>query len=114
MLGWRVNVKRENMPELLLATWLTGVLGLIWLKDLVRQGQATVSENVGYPDTYRVAARHVQQALAAGIPESEGPPVFGDDYVLPTGWVGDPDVDFDALRALDGDEPIIVEAWDQS
>jgi hypothetical protein len=114
MLGWSVVVSREREPETVLGTWLVGPFGVKWLDELVQRGEAEFTDNVGYPNTYRLAARHVQQALASGIPTGGGPPVIGDDYELPSGWAGGARVDLDALNALPADERLVVIAWDQS
>jgi hypothetical protein len=40
--------------------------------------------------------------------------VIGDNYALPAGYVGDARIDMARLESLPADEPLIVEAWDQS
>jgi hypothetical protein len=82
--------------------------------ELVKRGEAEVIDNLGYPNTYTLAARHAREALATGIPTGGGPPVIGDDYVLPSGWVGEARVDLDALKALPADARLVVIAWDRS
>jgi len=53
-------------------------------------------------------------AIRLGPPRHNGPPVFGEDYVLPGGWVGDFELDRAALAECRPDEELVVEAWDQS
>jgi hypothetical protein len=114
MLGWSIEIRREGDADAVLGTWLVGPFGVKWLNELVKLGEAEFTDNLGYPNTYTLAAGHVRQALASGIPTGGGPPVIGDDYELPSGWVGDPRVDLDALNALPADARLVVIAWDQS
>jgi hypothetical protein len=68
----------------------------------------------GYPNRYLVAARHLIALLANGAPAHQGPPIIGDDYVMPANWTGKVIIDKEALAACPPDEILMVEAWDLS
>jgi hypothetical protein len=122
MLGWEIFISRAR-PEgakgqagrdNLIASWMVGLYGLSWIEDLVAAGKATLLGGNGYPVRFQVSAGTLAGALASGVPAHDSPPVFGDDYVLPRGWTGTAHIDLERLAALDPDEPLVVEAWDQS
>lgn len=117
MLGWEFFVTRKGEEEEegpALVSWMAGLSGRDWLKDLVREGMATDLGGNGYPCRYLIPVKHLRDALAKGIPSGGGPLVIGDDYAMPAGWHGAIKVDLPRLRALDADEELLVEAWDQS
>lgn len=117
MLGWEVLVFRHGEDvsfESTWARWLTSPWGLKWLDELVAAKKATDLGGNGYPNRYLLTAGEFVRALSAGIPPSDGPAVFGDNYLLPPGWGSGVRVDAQALSACPEDAMLIVEAWDQS
>jgi hypothetical protein len=44
----------------------------------------------------------------------EPTPVFGDDYFLPAGWIGETHVDPEKIEQCAPDDELHIEAWDQS
>jgi hypothetical protein len=63
MLGWNLSVYRqadnrtspatkESATNARLAVWQTGVGGLTWLDELVKEGKAINLGGNGYPDRY--------------------------------------------------------------
>ena len=88
--------------------------GLDWLKALVEQGKAKQLRFDGYPCLWVAAAADVRQLVLNGPPVHRGPPVIGDDYVIPPNWLGLAKVDRDTLAACESGEPLTIEAWDQS
>ncbi len=121
MLGWEVYVFRQNSDPSsddsegpLLATWLTSVFGMRWMKELVKEGKAVALSGGGYPDKFSVTAEVLLPIITGDLPSNDSPPVFGDDYFVPENWSGKPDLDNQHILDCSDDEELIVEAWDQS
>lgn len=122
MLGWQIFISRaypkganaQTVRDAQIASWMVGLYGLSWIDDLVVAGKATFLGGNGYPARYQISAGMLAGALASGVPAHESPPVIGDDYVLPRNWTGKVNIDLERLASLDPDEPLVVEAWDQS
>jgi hypothetical protein len=88
--------------------------GADWLDELVADGKALDLGGNGYPSRYAVTAGVLLAILRSGLPRCDGPLVFGDDYVLPSGWMSTPSIDEKRMLALDPSEILVIEAWDQS
>lgn len=114
MLGWDVRVYRPTAPDVSIARWTTGVFGLKWLDQLVEDSKAVDLGGNGYPNKYVIAAGVLLPIIKAGLPANDSPLVIGDDYVLPAGWSGDIQWNQQEVLACDGNDQLIVEAWDQS
>jgi len=115
MLGWAVFVHRVANPDSndLIVHWQTGVFGLEWLDQLVKDGKAQDLGGNGYPDRYTVTAGILFPLIATGLPAHSSPLVIGDDYVLPQGWNGSIVWKQDPARCKP-DDVLFLEAWDQS
>ncbi len=123
MLGWHIFISRQALAkspdnpegtESTLASWEAGLGGLDWLDALVKEGRAVYLGGDGYPVRYTATAAGVVSKLSAGPPRHEGPLVFGEDYVMAGGWVGDVRVDQSRLAECSPDEELLIEAWDLS
>ncbi len=97
-----------------LAVWQTGINGLDWFDDLVRNGLAISLGGSGYPTSYTARIEHVRPTISKGPPDANK--VWGSDPgdILQDGWCGKTTIDHDALRQCRPDEWILVEAWDES
>ncbi|HWV46133.1 MAG TPA: hypothetical protein VN039_08970 [Nitrospira sp.] len=119
MLGWGVMVLRPEVastgkPECLLARWTTGVSGLGWLEDLVKEGKAIDLGGDGYPNRYPITLDLVLPILHRGLPSNDSPVVIGEDYLVPPGCNGKIEVNTAELVDCSNSESLVVEAWDQS
>jgi hypothetical protein len=120
MLGWEFFVTRQVGPidpkarRAPLARWMTGIGGTKWLDDLASKGGALDLGGNGYPCLYAVPAAVLVAVLRHGPPRIDAPPVVGENYYLPGGWIGDTNIDLVGLRSIDPLEMLQVEAWDQS
>jgi len=120
MLGWEVFVLREKDSStrrtagLWLASWETGLFGLQWIDELVKQGKAADLGGNGYPNRYTTSANLLFPILMSGLPENESPPVVSDDYALPAGWNSTLKLNSQQIAKCAEDEPLVIEAWDQS
>ena len=118
MLGWGVHVYRglagNPSTRIRVARWRTGIFGLTWIDDLVKTGKAMDLGGSGYPSRYSMPAGVFLSVISKGLPPTESPAVIGDDYVLPSGWNGEIEVDVAALSECGNEEELLIEAWDQS
>lgn len=120
-LGWEFLIYRKldvdaagttsNVPNL--ASWETGLGGMQWIEALEKAGRATYRPGKDTPG-YFVSAGVIAEILKNGVPAHEGPLVIGDHYVMPSGWTGNEKIDIARIQALDPDETLLIEAWDQS
>ena len=106
------NASYENRSPF--AEWDVSLGGTEWIDQLVAAGKAIGLGGDGYPLTYAAAASTLIETLRYGPPKYDGPPVVGDDYAHPSGWVGNSKINLEALKALDPGEILLVEAWDLS
>jgi hypothetical protein len=122
MLGWQINIHRlipgesqyNLTKESLLASWTTSLGGLDWIEALVKDGKAEDLGGTGYPCWYKATAKIILPIIMDGPPRYKGPPVFGNDYILPSGWTGEVKIDHSKIAECLPDEQLIIEAWDQS
>ncbi|MDM0030069.1 hypothetical protein [Variovorax saccharolyticus] len=123
MIGWGIVVVAQTPEErrqavdrkaAVLATWEVGPGGIEWLRELVDAGNATQLSFDGYPNRYTALAGNVLPLLAAGPPVYGGPPVLGEDYVLPPNWRDDVILHQDRMLACSPRQFLTIEAWDLS
>lgn len=122
MLGWEffitrqstLNPGRPDEAAPLLASWTSGLSGTDWLRQLIASGAASDLGGDGYPNRYSITAGSLADLLMPGAPRPGGPLVLGEDYVQPSGWIGQAKIANDLIQAIDPNEVLIVEAWDQS
>ena len=120
MLGWHVYVVTKKDSDNLgneapaVASWGTGLYGLRWIDELVKQGKAVDLGGNGYPCRYMIAADVLFPILRSDLPDHDTPPVVGDDYALPAGWTGELKLNNERMSSCAEDEPLVIEAWDQS
>ena len=115
MLGWQVIVKRgaDNVGQSL-ASWTTGLGGLFWLDELVKQGLAQDLGGNGYPNKYSGHASVILPKIVPSLPSYEGNVVIGDDYVLDGGENWAIQINQPKIDACNPDEKLFIEVWDKS
>ena len=125
MLGWNIGVYRQQNDGTApasfgaaqgprLAVWQTGVGGLNWIDELVKQQKAVSLGGNGYPNEYTAMACYL-------IPQLRGTPpaaneiwiVPGEDIIGP-GWLGKTTIDPKAIDSCRPDEWLLIQAWDES
>lgn len=122
MLGWFITIARQDANATAgskdvqtLATWETSLGGLDWIDALVAQGKATRESAGGYPTRYVAdAAAVLPILLAQQVPVHRDFGSVADDDVSPAGWTGRIHFHADRIALCSHDEPLIIEAWDQS
>ena len=102
MLGWQVIISKGDDT---LCSWSTGIGGLEWLDELVKEGKAQDQGGNGYPNLYSAKAKEILTVLSEGAPKYSGPTVIGDDYIK---------IDRSKLNNCSPDDQLTIEAWDQS
>jgi hypothetical protein len=122
-LGWEFFVFKKSDTDAkgdrrhglrILARWESGMGGEKWIDDLVTSGRAEFLKAGGLFHAYTLTASTLVDVLSDGVPQHTGPMVIGDDYVTPSGWRDNVKIDWDALRALDANELLLVDMVDQS
>lgn len=132
MLGWWIRIislppdeadkliGREATAPHMLADWETGVCGLDWVHELLKEGKATQLKNDAYPNRYTAKARDVLPLITGdGVtPADDGVWVFGmdegEEYALPPGWSEKPKLREDNIRLCPLDAVLTIDAWDLS
>lgn len=125
MLGWHITVYRqtagefapaefETTPGFRLAVWQTGLLGLHWIKALVKAGRVIDLGGNGYPYRYTAQVKEITQQILDGPPEAKvtwSREAFDN---ITEGWVGRTLVETDELKRCDPDEWLLIEVFDES
>ncbi len=125
MLGWMISVHRQldggstqAQPDCpvgdALAIWQTGLGGVEWLDDLVKQGSAIDLGGNGYPTWYTAKAKHLLPFISANPPLARNTWVYEPNDVLLPAWHGKTKIDSSAIALCRDDEWLVVEAWDES
>ena len=122
MLGWFIIIARQQAggsagakDTQTLATWETGLGGLDWIDALVNQGKATRESAGGYPTRYIAdAAAVLPILLAQQVPPQRQFGAVGNDDAVPAERVSRVLFHTDRIALCSHDEPLIIEAWDQS
>jgi hypothetical protein len=125
MLGWQVYINKHQIrsefaaeellnDKSLIATWITGVDGLSWLYDLVKDGQALYLGGSGYPIRFTAKAA-ILKSIVTNLPKNyQGSTVIGDDYVHFGGFNQIVKIYQKRMDSCKSDEVLSIEAWDQS
>ena len=111
MLGWQVIISKGDDT---LCSWSTGIGGLEWLDELVKEGKAEDQGGNGYPNLYSAKAKEILTVLSEGAPKYSGPTVIGDDYIRIGGLNDVIKIDRSKLNNCSPDDQLTIEAWDQS
>lgn len=112
MCGWWITIYAYAKPpkdgrlmdvnhRASLASWKSGVNGLVWLNRLKRAGKARQLLSNGYPNLYTAKAAKVLPLLTSG-------------GIHPPGWMGKVETSPDRIAACEPDQVLTIEAWDQS
>ena len=124
-LGWHISVYRQqndgSSPASFgagqgprLAVWQTGLDGLRWLDDLVKQKNAIDLGGNGYPIEYTAMAATSFREFATTLLKRRR---FGastpEDIIMPQ-WLGKTTKDPQTMDACRPDEWLIIRAWDES
>jgi hypothetical protein len=125
MLGWHISVYRQqndgtspasfgDAHGTRLAVWQTGLGGLDWIYELVKQQNAICLGGNGYPLEFTAMMTHLKARLLEGPPEAKA--VWGHDPtdILLPGWLGKTTMDLEALEECRPDEWVLIQAWDES
>lgn len=124
MLGWNISVYRleqgavrattKSPTGVRLAVWQTGLDGLDWIDELVKQGKAMNLGGNGYPCRFTATAEHLIPHFVNGVPEAHSTWSFEASDILLKEWEGKTAVDQTALAACRPDEWLLLVAWDES
>lgn len=124
MLGWNINVYRQNgdrgapatyasEPNSRIAAWQTGLEGTDWLDALVAEGNAVLLAGGGFPTKYTAKAQYIVPRLARP-PGAREPWLYNSGDILSEKWAGRTTVDAVEVAACLPEEWLIIDAWDES
>lgn len=119
MLGWEVVISRQSnnlgQDDSLIASWTTGVWGLSWLDGLVENGIATpvLPKEFGFR-RYTAPVGSIFEALSLWKPDRTTWEVIGDDYAIPSGWMGEVKFFPERLKSCPAGEMVLISAVDLS
>jgi hypothetical protein len=124
-LGWHISIYRQQSDGAApaafgtahgtrLAVWQTGLGGLDWIVDLVKQQKAIALGGNGYPTEYTAMATHLLARIREGPPDANAVWSFDPGDVLLPGWLGKTTKDLAAMDACRPDEWLLIQAWDES
>ena len=113
MLGWKVLIRSESNETI--ASWTSSVGGLSWLEKLAAENVAELTDSGGYPNTYKVSAKHILPFLRSRkLPTYEGQLVLSEHSVREAGSDTEFVVNEAALSACSEESLLCVEIWDLS
>lgn len=124
-LGWHISIYRQqndgSAPASFgdahgprVAVWQTGLRGLNWLDELVKQQKAIDLGGNGYPLEYTAMACYIIPRIRDEPPEAKAVWTFdAGDIILP-GWLGRTTKDPAVMDTCHSDEWLLIQAWDES
>jgi hypothetical protein len=104
----------ESSESTRIAVWQTGLGGLDWLDDLVKEGKAILLGGNGYPTRYTATVEHLIPPIVDGPPMANEVWGCGPQDILTEKWAGKTVIDYAAIKACLADEWLLVEAFDES
>ena len=124
MLGWNISVYRLEQEAaratttsptgVRLAVWQTGLDGLDWIDELVKEGKAMNLGGNGYLCRFTASAEHLIPHFVNGSPEAQSTLRFEGSGMLMEGWEGKPAIDQTAIAVCRPNEWLLLVAWDES
>ena len=125
MLGWHISVYRQvnggqtpansDSPRGdRLAVWQTGLGGLDWIHELVKEGKVIDLGGTGYPCRFTATCEVLIPRIAKEPPGARATWASGPSDILLKGWEGKTVLDEAALSGCRPGEWLLVEAWDES
>jgi hypothetical protein len=117
MLGWQVFVNKESEADTAgqsMMSWHTGVSGLSWLDELVRQGLVEDLGGSGYPNKYSCTASILLPQIMPSMPSYDEKLVIGDDYVLDGTENQSIKINKSKIDTCKPSDQLIIEIWDMS
>ncbi len=104
----------EGLAPTKFAAWQTGLNGIDWVHQLVKEEKAISLGGDGYPYIYMAMAKYLKPVVLTGPPQANA--VWGFDHgdILAAGWVGRTGIDRSAWEACDPDEWLTILVYDQS
>ena len=97
-----------------MAVWQTGLTGLHWIDELVKQRKAISLGGNGYPLEYTAMATHLLAQLREGPPEAKAVWTCDAEDIITPEWLGKTTKDPEVIDACRPDEWLLVQAWDES
>ena len=125
MLGWHISIYHQADKGTLpatstspkgkrLAVWQTGLGGLDWIDELVKERKAIDLGGNGYPSRYTAIAEHLISHIVDGPPLAKKIWSSDEGDILTEKWEGRTVVDQAEVKNCRPDEWLMVEVFDES
>jgi len=121
MLGWQIfictekNLNEDASTATSVASWVTGLGGDQWIKDLVTANKAQrLKDSCGYPNYYTAKAKDILPLITKDLPQYNGFFVIGEDFLLNGKKNWDIKLDKPRLATITPNKLLYVETWDSS
>ena len=125
MLGWHISIyqqaDKETSPATSmspkgkrLAVWQTGLGGLDWIDELVKEGKAIDLGGNGYPSRYTAMTAHLIPNIVNGPPLAKKTWSSDEGDILTEKWEGKTVIDQTEVANCLLDEWLLVEVFDES
>jgi hypothetical protein len=125
MIGWHISVYRQTDKRTLpatpespegkrLAVWQTGLDGLNWISNLVKEGKAIDLGGNGYPCRFTGVAQHLIPRIVDGPAGARNTWISEASDILTDKWEGKTVIDHAEVADCSPVEWLLVEAWDES
>jgi hypothetical protein len=124
MIGWHINVFRTDSfthevydvstDETRIASWSTGMRGLDWLNELVKESKIKKLGGNGYPYRYSAKALEILPIFSFDLRTSNGLLIVGNNNVLEAKERFSLKLDELKISKCKPDDHLLIEAWDQS
>ena len=125
MLGWNIGIYKQkaegDAPPSFgaahgqrLAIWQTGLNGLDWIRQLVKEDKAISLGGNGYPLEFAAMTKHIRTLILDGPPSAKETWTHDPGDILLPHWAGRTVKDVERLMGCAPEEWLIIEAWDES
>lgn len=124
MLGWNIAVYRLKNKNIIpsastelgkrLAVWQTGLDGLDWLDELVKENKALDLGGNGYPNRYVAQAQNIIPAIKDKPPLAKDVWSSDEGDILLDEWAGKTVLDNNEMADCKPEAWLLIEAFDES
>lgn len=97
-----------------IAVWQTGIDGLDWIDQLVKDGRAAGELGSGYPGAFFAPACHLLPVILEGPPAANKTWISEPTDILLPAWDGRTVIDRKQANACSPDDWLLLEVWDES
>jgi hypothetical protein len=112
--GGAAPATAESARGTRIAVWQSGLKGVVWLHDLIEDGEAIQLLGGGYPDLLTTTAAHLLSRILDGPPEARSHWPLSSHDLITDKWEGGTLLNHAALKDCRPDEWLLVKIFDES